>query len=86
LVVEYTNKNEDIETILQNLSIDHREIESELLSIKVKKEVIVSPLREYIQEWLNKDITKIVEFLTKAVTTGHITTTCKDIKGGSTRK
>lgn len=29
-LVEYTNKNEDIETILQNSSIDHRGIESEL--------------------------------------------------------
>jgi hypothetical protein len=85
-LVEYTNKNEDIETILQNLSIDHREIESELLSIKVKQEVIVSPLREYIQEWLNKAITKIVEFPTEAVTTGHITATGKDIKGASTSK
>jgi hypothetical protein len=57
---EYTNKNEDIKTILQNLSFDHREIESELLSIKVKQGAIVAPLRHYIQEWLNKVITKIV--------------------------
>jgi hypothetical protein len=42
-LVEYTNKNEDIETILQNLSIDHREIESELLNIKVKQEVMFPP-------------------------------------------
>jgi predicted double-glycine peptidase len=35
-LVEYTNKNDNIETILQNLSIDHREIENELLNIKVK--------------------------------------------------
>jgi hypothetical protein len=33
-LVEYTNKNEDIETTLQNLSIDLREIESELFNIK----------------------------------------------------
>jgi hypothetical protein len=85
-LVEYTNKNEDIETILKNLSIDHREIESEFISIKVKQEVIVSPLRDYIQEWLNKAITKIVEFPMEAVTTDHITTTRKDIKGTSTRK
>ena len=38
LIIGYlsTHKNEDIETILKNLSIDHREIESELLIIKVK--------------------------------------------------
>ena len=62
--VKYTNKNEDIETILKNLSIDHREIESELLNIKVKQEVIVAPLREYVQEWLNKSLIKICEFPT----------------------
>jgi hypothetical protein len=47
-LVEYTDKNEDIENTLQNLSIDFREIEKELLEIKVKQEVIVSPLRDYI--------------------------------------
>jgi hypothetical protein len=85
-LVEYTNKNEDIETILKNLSIDHREIESELLNIKVNQEVIVSPLREYIQEWLNMSIIKIYEFPTEVVTTDHLTTTNKYIKGSSTNK
>jgi hypothetical protein len=65
---------------MRTLSIDHREIESEFSSIKVKQEVIVSPLREYIKEWLNKVITKIVEFPTEAVTIGHIIATSKDIK------
>ena len=73
-LVEYRNKNEAIETVLKTLAIDHREIESELLNIKLKQEVIVSPLREYIQEWLNKAITNIGEFPTEAVTIGHITT------------
>ena len=31
--VEYTNKNEDIENTLQNLSIDLREIEKELFAL-----------------------------------------------------
>jgi hypothetical protein len=85
-LVEYTNRNEDIETTLQNLSIDHREIESELLNIKVKQEVIVAPLREYIQEWLNKSLIKISEIPMEAVTTNHITATRKDTKGASTSK
>jgi hypothetical protein len=68
-LVEYTNRNEDIETTLQNLSIDLREIESELFNIKVKQEVIVAPLREYIQEWLNKSLIKIYETPTEAVNT-----------------
>jgi hypothetical protein len=84
--VEYTNRNEDIETTLQNLSIDSREIESELFNIKVKKEVIVAPLREYIEEWINKASTKITEIPTEAVNISHVTTTNKDTKGSSTSK
>jgi hypothetical protein len=85
-LIEYTNKNEDIETTLQNLLIDLREIEGELFNIKFKQEVIVYPLREYIQEWLNESIIKIFEIPMEAVTTRHITATRKDIKGASTRK
>jgi hypothetical protein len=48
-LVEYTNKNENIENILQNLSVDLREIEKELFNVKIKQEVIVSPLRDFIQ-------------------------------------
>jgi hypothetical protein len=64
-LVEYTNKNEDIENTLQNLSIDYREIEGELFNIKVKQEVIVAPLRDYIEEWLNKSIAKILKYQQK---------------------
>ena len=35
-LVEYTHKNEDIENILQNLSVDLREIEKELFNVKIK--------------------------------------------------
>jgi hypothetical protein len=79
-LVEYTNKNEDIENTLQNLSIDHREIKHELFNIKVKQEVIVAPLRNYIQEWLNNSISKISEIPTEAVTTGNLTATRKGTK------
>jgi hypothetical protein len=71
---------------LQNLSIDYREIEGELFNIKVKQEVIVAPLRDYIEEWLNKSIAKISEIPTEAVTTDHLTATRKSIKGTSTSK
>jgi hypothetical protein len=85
-LVEYANRNEDIETTLQNLSIDYREYENELFKIKVKQEVIVVPLREYILEWLNRAIIKIIEGPTEEVDTRHITTTNKDIKGTSSSK
>jgi hypothetical protein len=43
-LVEYANRNEDIETTLQNISIDYREYENELFKIKFKQEVIIAPL------------------------------------------
>ena len=55
-LVEYTNKNEDIENMLQKLSIYYKEIEGELFNIKVKQEVIVSPLRDYIKKWLKTNL------------------------------
>jgi hypothetical protein len=36
-LVEYTNKNEYFENILQSLSVDLREIEKELFNINIKK-------------------------------------------------
>jgi hypothetical protein len=85
-LVEYTNKNEDIENILQNLSVDLREIEKELFNVKIKQEVIVAPLRDFIQEWLNNSIAKISEIPAEVVMTGNQTTTNKSIKEATTSK
>jgi hypothetical protein len=84
--VEYKNRNEDIETTLQILSIDSREIESELFNTKVKQEVTIAPLREYIEELLNKDSIKITETPMEVVNIGHVTATNKDTKCTSTSK
>jgi hypothetical protein len=85
-LVEYTNKNEDIENILQNLFVDLREIEKELFNVKIKQEVIVAPLRDFIQEWLNTSIAKISEIPAEVVMTGNQTTTNKSIKEATTSK
>jgi len=85
-LVEYINKNEDIENTFQKLSIDYREIEDELFNIMVKQEVIVAPLRDYIEERLKNSIAKISEIPTEAVTTIHITTMKKSIKCTTTSK
>jgi hypothetical protein len=84
--MEYTNRNEDIETTLQNLSIDLREFENELFNIKVKQGVTIVPLREYIEEWLKRALIKITETPTEVVNTDHITATKKYTKGASTSK
>jgi hypothetical protein len=85
-LVEYTNRGEDIDTTLQNLSINFREIENELFNIKGKQEVNVAPIREYIEEWFKKTLIKITEGPTEEVNISHITTINKDTKSTSTTK
>ena len=55
------NKNEDIEDTLHQLSIEFRDLESTLFNIKVKQEIIVTPMRDYIENWLKQDLIKIME-------------------------
>jgi hypothetical protein len=86
-LVEYVNRNEDIEITLQQLSIDYREIEGTLFDIKVKQEVIVAPLRDYIEKWLESALIKITEDnQTKAVGTGEETVARQNIRATTTQK
>jgi hypothetical protein len=55
------NKNEDIEDTLHQLSLDLKELENELFETKTKHEIMVSPMREYIEQWLRKSLVKITE-------------------------
>jgi len=57
-----------------------------LFKIKVKQDVTIAPLQQYIEEWLKRALIKIIEVSTEVVDTGHITATNKYIKGASTRK
>jgi hypothetical protein len=47
--------------MLHQLSIDLRELENELFKINTKHEITVAPMREYIEQWLTKDLVKITE-------------------------
>jgi hypothetical protein len=86
-LVEYTNKNEEIENTFQNLSIDYREVEHKLFNIKVKQEVIVALLRDYIRKWLNNSIAKISKISAEAVTIGPLTSINKRLtKDAATSK
>jgi hypothetical protein len=86
-LVSYVNKNEDIEDTLHQLSIDLRDLESTLFDIKVRQEIIVAPMREYIENWLKQALIKITEEdQVEAVGTGHETATKDNTKGTSTSK
>jgi hypothetical protein len=75
-LVSYVNKNEDIEDTLHQLSIEFRDFERTLFDIKFKQEITVTPMREYIENWLKQDLIKIIEEdKTEVVGTGHVTAT-----------
>jgi hypothetical protein len=51
-LVNYANKNEDIEDTLHQLSYELRELEGMLFDIKIRQEINVTPMKEYIEDWL----------------------------------
>ena len=83
-LVNYVNKNEDT---FHQLSIDLRDLERTLFDIKVKKEIILTPMREYIENWLRQTLIKITkEDQVDMVGTGHETATKDNTKGTSASK
>jgi hypothetical protein len=83
--VEYVNKNKDIEIILQQLSIDYREFESAMLDIRIKQEVIVAPMCEYIENWLKLALIKITkDDQTEAIGENQETVTKENIRATTT--
>jgi hypothetical protein len=59
LLVIYVNKNEYIEDNLHQLSIEFKDLERTLFDIKIRKEIIITPMREYTENWLKKSLIKI---------------------------
>ena len=51
-LVRYANKNEDIEYVLHKLSFELRYLEGILFDIKIRHEINVAPMKDYIEEWL----------------------------------
>jgi hypothetical protein len=86
-LVSYVNKNEDIEDTLHQLSMDFKDLENLLFDIKVRQEIIVAPMRDYIENWLKKALTKIIEpDQEEAVVTGQGIPMKENIKGTPTSR
>jgi hypothetical protein len=51
-LVHYVNKNDDIEDLLHLISMYFKYLENALFNINVRQEIIVAPMREYIENWL----------------------------------
>jgi hypothetical protein len=85
--VSYVNKNEDIEDTLNQLSMDFEDLENSLFDIKVRKEITVVLMGDYIENWLQKTLTKITEpDQEEVVVTGQGIPMKDNIKGTSTRR
>jgi hypothetical protein len=54
-------QNDEVDDTLHQSEMDLREFENQLFEIKTKHEIIVAPLREYIEEWLKKALIRITE-------------------------
>ena len=60
-LVDYLVQNEEIDQDLRNLSIDLRELEKELFNVKFWNEINFTPLRSYIEEWVERELKQIID-------------------------
>jgi hypothetical protein len=58
-LVSYENKNEDIEYTLYQISYEVRQLEDILFDIKIRQEINVAPMKDYIEYWLKQGFIKI---------------------------
>jgi hypothetical protein len=64
-LIHYVNKNEDQVDIIHQLGFELKDIEDELFDLKIKHELMVAPLREYIEQWLKNALVRIVDLSLK---------------------
>jgi uncharacterized protein YpbB len=86
-LVNYLNKNEYIEETLHQISFELRELEGTIFDIKIREEINVAPMKEYIENWLKQSLIKIIEEdQLGEVGTSRATTKRDDTRGTSTSK
>jgi hypothetical protein len=71
--VDYSVKNHDIEEALHGISLDLRDLEGELLNIKIHHEINLAPVKNYIEEWFKKAIEKLTNEGQETVDTFFVT-------------
>jgi hypothetical protein len=60
-LVDYSMKNQDIEEAIHGISHDLRDLEGELFNIKIRHEINVAPMKNYIEDWFKKAIDKLTK-------------------------
>jgi hypothetical protein len=53
-LLDYSMKNQDIEEEVHGISLYLRDLEGDLLNIKIQHEINVTPMKNYIEEWFKK--------------------------------
>jgi hypothetical protein len=54
-------KNQYIEEEIHDISHDLRDLEGELFNIKIKHEINVAPMKNYVEDWFKKTIDKLAK-------------------------
>lgn len=57
-LINYSMKSQDIEESIHDISHDLRELEGELFNIKIRHEINVVPMKNYIDDWFKRAIDK----------------------------
>jgi hypothetical protein len=71
--VDYVVKNQDIEEAIHGISHDLRDLEGELFNIKIRHEINVAPMKNYIEDLFKKAIDKLTKEGQELVETVPIT-------------
>jgi len=72
-LVDYSEKNQDIEEALHGISIDLRNLEGKLFNLKIRHEMNMGPMKIYIEEWFKKVINKLTNVGKETVETVLVT-------------
>jgi hypothetical protein len=60
-LVDYSMKNQDIEEAMHAIYHDLRDLEGELFNIKMRHEIHAAPMKNYIEYWFKKAISKLTK-------------------------
>jgi hypothetical protein len=59
-LVTFVNDNEDHLSSVDQLHSEFKEIEEDIFSLRVKQDITIPPMKEYIDEWLKKLLQQII--------------------------
>jgi hypothetical protein len=60
-LIDYSIKNQDIEESIHGISRNLRDLEGELFNIKIRHDINVVPMKNYIEDWFKREIDKLTK-------------------------